>query len=228
GIPMFVSSTFMADVPIDVRVGLEDYLYRIISCFIGTTAFTLFFGGSFKRLIPSAIDAMITFAVYLVMEAFVGDILVDMLVATAVAAILSEVFARTIKAPAIIFFVPGIIIFVPGRTLYLTVNALISGQWDAAMSSGGEMGKTLLGIVIGLIVVTILFNLISPTFHSKYLRKRVGNEKRIFTKKEVLQSEESPDGQTALQSDESLTRQGTNSGKQSKKEKKGKKPKKGE
>ncbi|MGN1061037.1 MAG: threonine/serine exporter ThrE family protein [Candidatus Coproplasma sp.] len=196
GISMFISATFMADVPIDKRIGLEDYLYRIISCFIGTTAFTVFFGGSFKRLIPSAVDAMVTFAVYLVMEAFVGDTLVDMLVATAVAAILSEVFARTIKAPAIIFFVPGVIIFVPGRTLYLTVNALISGEWDAAMYNGGEMGKTLLGIVIGLIVITILFNLISPTFHSKYLRKRVGNEKRILTHKEVLQAEDKSLGQS--------------------------------
>ena len=205
GISMFISSTFMADVPIDKRVGLEDYLYRIISCFIGTTAFTVFFGGSFKRLIPSAIDAMVTFGVYLVMEAFVGETLLDMLVATAVAAILSEVFARTIKAPAIIFFVPGVIIFVPGRTLYLTVNALISGEWSSAMSSGGEMGKTLLGIVIGLIVITILFNLISPTFHSKYLRKRVGKEKRILTQKEVLQAKENL-AQKAMQSQESLTK----------------------
>lgn len=205
GISMFISSTFMADVPIDKRAGLEDYLYRIISCFIGTTAFTVFFGGSFKRLIPSAIDAMVTFGVYLIMEAFVGETLLNMLVATAVAAILSEVFARTIKAPAIIFFVPGVIIFVPGRTLYLTVNALISGEWSSAMSSGGEMGKTLLGIVIGLIVITILFNLISPTFHSKYLRKRVGKEKRILTQKEVLQAKENL-AKKAMQSQESLTK----------------------
>ena len=207
GIPMFVSTTFMEDVAIIKRMGLEDYLYRIISCFLGTTAFTVFFGGAYKRLIPSAIDAMVTFAVYLVMEAFVGDTLVDMLVATAVAAILSEVFARTIKAPAIIFFVPGVIIFVPGRALYLTVSALINKQWDSAIYNGSEMGKTLLGIVIGLIVVTILFNLISPTFHSKYLRKRVGNEKRILTKKEVLQSQENNNQVNASKVQGNLTRQ---------------------
>lgn len=189
GIPMFVSSTFMADVPIEVRVGAANYLYRIISCFIGTTAFTLYFGGAYKRLIPSAIDAMVTFAVYLVMEAFVGNILIDILVATIVAAVLAEVFARTIKAPAIIFFVPGVIIFVPGRTLYLMVSALISKDWETAMQNGSDMGNTLLGIVIGLIVVTVLFNLISPTFHNKYLRKRLGNERRLLTKKEIEQAE---------------------------------------
>lgn len=191
GIPMLVSSTFLEDVAIIKRTGLEDYLYRIISCFVGTTAFTLFFGGTIKRLIPSAVNAMVTFGVYLVMEYFVNDTLPDMLVATVVAAVLSEVFARTIKAPAIIFFVPGVIIFVPGRTLYLTVSDIINKQWDTAMFNGGEMGKTLLGIVIGLIFITILFNLVSPTFHNKYMRKRLGNERRNLTKKEVLQSQKS-------------------------------------
>lgn len=205
GIPMYVSTTFMEDIAIVQRSGLADYLYRIISCFIGTTAFTLFFGGSFKRLIPSAVNAMITFAAYLVMEAFVGDTLVNMLVATIVAAVISEVFARTIKAPAIVFFVPGIIIFVPGRTLYLTVSALISREWAVALLNGGEMGKTLLGIVIGLIVVTVLFNLISPTFHSKYLRKRVGKEKRILTKKEIMQSEEVQPQEDIAQADIAVT-----------------------
>ncbi|MGN0805169.1 MAG: threonine/serine exporter ThrE family protein [Candidatus Coproplasma sp.] len=190
GIPMMFSATFLEDIAIVKRTGLEDYLYRIISCFIGTTAFTLFFGGSFRRLIPSSVNAMITFGVYLVMEYFVNDTLLNMLVATACSAIISEVFARTIKAPAIIFFVPGIILFVPGRTLYLTVSAMINKQWGDALNYGGEMGKTLLGIVIGLIVITVLFNLISPTFHSRYLRKRVGNERRILTPKEVLQSQE--------------------------------------
>ncbi|MGN0813338.1 MAG: threonine/serine exporter ThrE family protein [Candidatus Coproplasma sp.] len=206
-IPMVVSSTFMEDVAIIKRTGLEDYLYRIISCFLGTTAFTIFFGGAYRRLIPSAINAMLTFGVYLVMEAFVNDTLLNMLVATAFAAILSEIFARTIKAPAIIFFVPGIILFVPGRTLYLTVNAIISKQWDSAMTYGAEMGKTLLGIVIGLIVITVLFNLISPTFHSKYLRKRVGSEKRILTEKEVLQSQEDNNQSSVSGVQENLTEQ---------------------
>ena len=207
GIPMLVSSAFLEDVAIIKRTGLEDYLYRIISCFLGTTAFTLFFGGAYRRLIPSAINAMVTFGVYLVMEYFVNDTLLNMLVATSFAAILSEVFARTIKAPAIIFFVPGIILFVPGRTLYLTISTLINKQWDAAMTNGAEMGKTLLGIVIGLIFITVLFNLISPTFHNRYMRKRVGNEKRILTEKEVLQSQDGNNQPTACNVQGSLTEQ---------------------
>lgn len=209
GIPMITSTAFLEDVAIIKRTGLEDYLYRTISCFIGTTAFTVFFGGAYRRLIPSAINAMVTFGIYLLMEYFVNDTLLNMLVATAVAAIISEIFARTIKAPAIIFFVPGIILFVPGRTLYLTVNALINKQWETAMYTGGEMGKTLLGIVVGLIVITVLFNLISPTFHNRYLRKRVGTEKRILTEKEVLQSQSNIGRQSGCTTQGNLTQQST-------------------
>lgn len=156
----------------------EDYLYRIIFCFIGTTAFTLFFGGSVKKLIPSAFSAMVTFGIWLIMERFDPIVnqyktLVDMLVATIVAATLSEIFARTHKAPSIIFFVPGIIIFVPGRSLYLTVVNLINGETQLAAQYGVEMGMILIGIVVGIILVTLLFQIINPSRHRRYLRKKI-------------------------------------------------------
>ncbi len=161
-----------------VKTELEDYLYRIVFCLIGTTAFTLFFGGSVKKLLPSEICAMVTFSAWLVFEKFIPltgsyKILVDMLLATLIAAMLSEIFARTFKAPSIVFFVPGIIIFVPGRSLYLTVDSLISGQTASALSSGKELGLILVGIVVGIIIVTLLFQLIKPTKHRKYLRKKI-------------------------------------------------------
>ncbi len=210
GIPMYTASAFMEDVAIIERVGLADYLYRIISCFIGTAAFTIFFGGSFKRLLPSSVNAMVTFAAYLVMEAFVKNVLVDILVATVVAAVISEVFARTIKAPAIIFFVPGVIIFVPGRSLYLSVSSLISQNWSEAMTNAGVMGNTLLGIVIGLIMITVLFNLVSPTFHNKYMRKRVGNEKRMLTKKEATAEAQAEAAATQSENEEQQETNQTN------------------
>ncbi len=164
------------------KFGMEDYLYRIIFCFVGTTAFTLFFGGSVKKLLPSAFNAMFTFGIWLIMERFDPiankyKTLVDMLVATIVAATLSEVFARTHKAPSIIFFVPGIIIFVPGRSLYLTVANLMNGETELAGQYGVEMGMILIGIVVGIIVVTLLFQVINPSLHRRYLRKRINKEK---------------------------------------------------
>ncbi len=161
---------------------LAYYLYRIISCLIGTTAFTLFFGSSVKKLLPSEINAMVTFSVWLIMEKFVVlptnyKILLDMLVATIVAAVISEVFARVFKAPATIFFVPGVIIFVPGRSLYLAVSNIISGDASAAISWGEEMGLLIVGIVVGLIVVTLFFQFVHPTRLRKHLRRKVKKEK---------------------------------------------------
>ncbi len=161
---------------------LASYLYRIISCLIGTTAFTLFFGGSVKKLLPSEINAMFAFSVWLIMDKFVVlpsdyKTLLNMLVATMVAAVISEVFARVFKAPAIIFFIPGVIIFVPGRSLYLAVNNIISGDSAAALSWSKEMGLLIVGIVVGLIVVTLFFQFVHPTRLRKHLRRKVKKEK---------------------------------------------------
>lgn len=178
GVPMVVLKVIVDNSEPIARSGmLADYLYRIIACFIGTAAFTLFFGGSFKKLIPSSVNAMVTFGVYLLMEAFVGNEFLDVLVATLVAATLSEIFARTLKAPAIIFFVPGIIIFVPGRSLYLAVSNLISGNAAEALVWGKSMGNILLGIVVGLIIITLFFQLLSPTLYRKYVLRKMHGDK---------------------------------------------------
>lgn len=157
----------------------ESYAYRIIFCFIGTCAFTLFFGGSFKRLIPSEVNAMVTFGVYLVCEWLLEDVgsgeLLSTLIATVLAATLSEIFARTLKAPAIIFFVPGVIILVPGRSLYLFVSNLITGDMQTAAEWGYSMGNILIGIVVGLVIVTLLFQLIKPTAHDSRAHDKISD-----------------------------------------------------
>ncbi len=156
---------------------LAEYLYRILSCITGTLAFTIYFGGSPKKLLPSEINSMVTFGVYLVMERFVGNEFINTVVATVAAAILSEVFARTFKAPSVIFFVPGIIILVPGRSLYYTVSNIVSGNSSQSLVWGTNTLMSIVGIAVGIIIVTLLFQLIKPNRHHRYLRRKINREK---------------------------------------------------
>lgn len=155
----------------------EYYLYRILSCIVGSLAFTVMFNNARKRLIASVFNIVFAFAVYLVMEKFVGDLFVDILVATMAAAFVSEIFARKFKAPSIIFFVPGIIVLVPGGTFYYTVFHLVSGNAASALAYGQETGLILLGIAVGIIVITVVFQLIHPSKQRKYLRKKINMKK---------------------------------------------------
>ncbi len=78
------------------------------------------------------------------------------------------------------------------------------------MTNAGVMGNTLLGIVIGLIMITVLFNLVSPTFHNKYMRKRVGNEKRMLTKKEATAEAQAEAAATQSENEEQQETNQTN------------------
>ena len=48
--------------------------------------------------------------------------------ATVTVALLSEIFARMLKAPATVFLIIGIVPLVPGGGLYYTMDALIDGD----------------------------------------------------------------------------------------------------
>lgn len=143
-------------------VNASEYIYRIAACIIGTSAFTLFFGGEWRRLLPAEGNALISFVAYLILKATVKDELVCTLISTVIAAIIAEGFARGLKAPSTIFFVPGIIAFVPGRSLYMTFSTMISGDSEAAREWLSELGVILVGIVVGLTAVTLALQLIKP------------------------------------------------------------------
>jgi len=143
-------------------VTASEYIYRIIACIVGTSAFTLFFGGEYKRLLPAEGNALLCFVIYLVLKATIVNELVSTLISTAVAAIIAEVLARGLKAPSTIFFIPGIIAFVPGRSLYMTFSTIISGDMESARAWASELGVIIVGIVVGLTAVTLVLQLIKP------------------------------------------------------------------
>jgi uncharacterized membrane protein YjjB (DUF3815 family) len=144
------------------RTGVEYYVYIMISCIIGSGGFSLMFNCHLKRLLVAMGNIIVTFVVYLVMEAYVGDVFADTLVATIVAAALGEILARVCKAPSAIFMVPAIMAFVPGGSLYYAISNAIAGSSEAALSWGKSAGMIFLGIAVGLSVITAVVQLIVP------------------------------------------------------------------
>lgn len=141
---------------------LSYYLYAIPSCLLSAVAFAFMCNVDGRCLPWALVNTAITYALYLVLEVYVHDIFINFLLATILAATLSEVFARIIKAPATIFLVPTIIPYVPGGALYYTMNYLVSGEIERASVQGTQMGLMFLGIAVGLSVVTVLFQLVVP------------------------------------------------------------------
>ncbi len=149
---------------IEQRVGVERYIYLIVSCIIGSGGFSVMFNCSFKRLAVAMGNIVVTYAVYLVMELLLGteQLFMNTLIATVFAAAVAEACARIFKGPSTIFLVPAIIVFVPGGSLYYTLYFLIFGNAEKAGSYGAAALMIFLGLAVGISIVTALFQLIYP------------------------------------------------------------------
>jgi uncharacterized membrane protein YjjP (DUF1212 family) len=162
GASLYVLNSIFCDPEIVVRVGVEKYVYYLLTCIIGAGGFSIMFNCHLKRLAIAMINIIATFVVYLVMEAYVGVVFADTVVATLFAAAIGEIFARVFKAPSTIFMVPAIMVFVPGGSMYYAISYAISGNGALAISWGQTAGLTFLGIAVGLSVITAVFQLIKP------------------------------------------------------------------
>ncbi len=79
-------------------------------------------------------------------------------IATILVAFISEILARKLKQPAIIFIIPGIIPLVPGLGMYNTMLYLVQGYFDEAIAKGADVLLVGGAISLGVLIVTSLSN----------------------------------------------------------------------
>ena len=69
---------------------------------------------------------------------------------------MSEILARKLKQPAVVFIIPGIIPLVPGLGMYNTMLYLIQNDYLNAISKGSDVLFVGGAISLGILVVTSL------------------------------------------------------------------------
>ena len=110
-------------------------------------------------LLSSAVGAA-AWATFLLMEAAGSEVL-RYLTATIVASVLSEIFARVLKAPAAIFLIIGIIPLVPGGGLYYAMDHLINGDFALFAQQGLRTAAYAGAIAVGVSMVSSIARIIS-------------------------------------------------------------------
>ncbi len=108
--------------------------------FFGCLAFCFVFEvRDVKVMVSSCFIGFVSWFVFLLCG-FAGSSIrgetVRYLIATVVVAILSEIFARIYKTPAVIFLIIGILPLVPGGGIYYTMESLINGDMNAFVFYG--------------------------------------------------------------------------------------------
>ena len=106
---------------------IRELMIQSVGAFLAVFGFSLLVDMPRKYLVYAGITGGAGWLAYLV-SMQVGTSKVAAFFSSLAAALLSQVFARVLKAPVTIFLVAGILPTVPGASIYRSVYFLIQGQ----------------------------------------------------------------------------------------------------
>ena len=131
-------------------------LVNLFFSFLATVGFSIFFNSPRKSLIPAGIIGGIGWTVYMILFDFSQNPILSNFFAATLISLLSEILARRMKFPAIIFVIPGILPLIPGLGLYNTMLSLVEGNYSNAISVGTNALFVSASISMGVLLITSL------------------------------------------------------------------------
>ncbi len=134
---------------------------QLILSFIATSAFGFIFNVPLKLIPFGGFVGMIGWFVHTIAKDWMdlNNIIAVMSAAFVVTAI-SQIFARSLKKPILLFNVAGIIPLVPGRIAYNAMRHAVSDEYDAAAQLGTEALLISGAIAIGLVLSEVIYQMI--------------------------------------------------------------------
>ena len=142
----------MTDMPV--------YMHFLFSA-LSTVGFSVFFNAPVSSLLPAGITGGLGWAIFFHLISVTSNSIFANFVAATVVSLLSEILARKLKQPAILFVIPGIIPLVPGLGMYNTMLYLVQKNYDLAISTGADVLFVGGAIALGVLVITSLARTIS-------------------------------------------------------------------
>ena len=135
-----------------------------------------------KRLLPvSMLAAIAGWVINSLIIDYYGSSFAAAFVAAFSIAMIGEICARKVKAPAIIIIVIGILPLVPGSLVYRTVEKIIAEDISAAISIGLETIGIALSMALGILVNSTFVQLyfLTKRRFRKYQERKTTNESDI-------------------------------------------------
>ena len=125
---------------------------QIIASIIGSIGFSIVFGIRRAYMLPIAVNAGLSWAVYLLVNGFAGDFAANM-VSAMFCSLVAALMARRLR-------VPTVVPMIPGGSLYYTIYYVFAGDMPTAKSYFFFTARAVFGMAIGFAVVSVLFKTI--------------------------------------------------------------------
>jgi len=142
------------------------YLHFIYS-FFATVGFAIFLNAPKSTLISSGFVGGLGWSVFYYLVKLSGNDILANFIAALLVSYFSEILARKLRQPAIIFIIPGIIPLVPGLGMYNTMLYLVQHDYNNAIAKGADVLFVGGAISLGILVVTSLVK----TLHMLSMKK---------------------------------------------------------
>ncbi len=137
---------------------LNILIINFIFSALATAGFSIFFNSPKRSLIPVGVIGGIGWTIYMILFDISGNAMLANFFAASFISLVSEILARKMKFPAIIFAIPGILPLIPGLGLYKTMLSLVEGNYTNAVSIGTNAVFVSASIAMGVLLITSLVN----------------------------------------------------------------------
>lgn len=143
---------------------------QALSSFLVSLGFAILFDAPKKTLIHCGFVGMIGWIIYFSAANEGMEVISASFLASFFISLISHVFAKTFKAPVIIFTVGGIIPIVPGGTAYDAMKHFVLNQYSTAIELSAQVllvaGAIALGIVFSEVVNQLYRKIVTGSPHS--------------------------------------------------------------
>ena len=159
----------------EVMKYLYESLPQIIAAFLGTLGFAFVFKMKGRHLLFVSVCGLLVYGIYII-AFFMGESRFGAaFIAVSFVALLSEIFARILKAPTIIFLTVILIPVVPGSDLYYSMRYLLLRDFLNFSQSFKCACSISAGITCGITVVSVMIKLLMTVkktlIHSKMIER---------------------------------------------------------
>jgi len=148
---------------------ITDFLLHFSASFITAFGFAVLYNIPPKTIAPSGITGAVGWTTYFFLFNYLNVIdFLATIIASFFIAFASQIFARKLKTPVIIFTLPGLIPLVPGGTAYNMIRAFVEGYSTLGFEYATDTFLTASALALGLSINGAVFQL----FSSRSLFKR--------------------------------------------------------